>query len=464
MTEHPSPDALDRYLRGHEEAESAGEAHRITAHLVDEGCVRCLFTARDRVASAEPDLRRSLRKVAHPDLFSDEEQAEGLAAALLQARRRRTVLEAESALAPQLLRELERRPSATRRDLVRTVPRFQLLGLAEHLCHQAREEGFRDVVRALELAELAVEVSDTLDPGVYAAVTTADERAFARACLGNARRIASDLFGAERVFQESLLLLKEGNPSSLVRADVWSLLASLRIDQARYLEAQTLLKPALKLYRDFELREDELKVLLQLADAAGYSGQAEIAVDVLRQAQALLASLPESRLHLQTHHNLADWMVDAGQALEALAYYETARPLYDEHCTEPSLRLRRRWLEGRIYAGVGDLDLARHALEEVRTAAAERELSYEVAMVSLELAIVHLRLGDGARVRELAEEMTPILRSHELHRHALAAVSLVRHEARRQRATVAFLEETLHYLRRARNNPFLRFDPAPRPG
>lgn len=464
MTDHPSPEALDRYLRGRQAAEDAAEAERITAHLLDEGCARCLFAARERIAGAEPELRESIHRVADRERFSDEERVAGLATLLLQAERRRTVLEAERALAPQLLRELERRPPATRRDLVRTVPRYQLLALAEHLCQEAREEGFRDVVRALELAELAVEVSDTLDPGVYAAVTTVDEQAHARACLGNARRIASDLFGAERAFQESLLLLKEGNPGSPVQADVWSLLGSLRVDQGRYLEARELLKPALELYRDFHLREEEAKVLLQLADADGYSGNAERAVTILVGAVRLLDGLEPSRLHLQAHHNLADWMVDAGQALEALAYYEKARALYDEHCTEPSLRLRRRWLEGRIYAGMGDLGLARQALDEVRATAAEGELSYEVAMVSLELAIVELRRGNGDRVRELAEEMTPILRSHELHRHALAAISLVRHEARKQRATVAFLEETLHYLRRARNNPFLRFDPAPRAG
>ena len=464
MTEHPSPEALNRYLRGPRTAEDDAEAERITAHLLAEGCARCLFAARERIAATEPELREGIHRVARWDRFTDEEQAAGLATLLLHVKRRRTVLEAERALAPQLLRELERRPPATRRDVVRTVPRFQLLALAEHLCREAREEGFRDVVRALELAELAVEVSDTLDPGIYAAVTTADERAFARACLGNARRIASDLFGAERAFQESLLLLKEGNPGSPVQADVWSLLGSLRIDQCRYLEARKLLKPALELYHGLHLREEEVKVLLKLSDAEGYSGNAERAVATLVGAVRLLDALEPSRLHLQAHHNLAYWMVDAGQALEALAHYETARPLYDEHCTEPSLRLRRRWLEGRMYAGVGDLDLARQALDEVRSTAAERELSYEVAMVSLELAVVELRRGDGARVRELAEEMTPLLRSHELHRHALAAVSLVRHEARRQRATVAFLNETLHYLRRARNNPFLRFDPTPRPG
>ncbi len=96
--------------------------------------------------------------------------------------------------------------------------------------------------------------------------------------------------------------------------------------------------------------------------------------------------------------------------------------------------------------------------------AVDRELSYELAMVSLELAIVHLHRGETGRVQDLAEEMTPIFRSHELHRHALASMYLFRDRARADRATVGFLQEILGYLRRARNNPFLRFEPSARWG
>ena len=58
--------------------------------------------------------------------------------------------------------------------------------------------------------------------------------------------------------------------------------------------------------------------------------------------------------------------------------------------------------------------------------------------------------------------MAPVFRSHELHRHALAAVTLFRHAARSQAATAGLLQDLLRYLQRARNNPYARFEPSAR--
>ncbi|HSL84810.1 MAG TPA: hypothetical protein VLF66_18695 [Thermoanaerobaculia bacterium] len=460
MTAHPKREALEQFLGG---GLSKEEADRIADHLQTEQCMPCLFLAREFMAETEQEVMESLRRFTHPE-YPEEERDEGFETAMLLADRRGSVIEAERRHAPELLAELERRAPAAARDAIRTVQRYQLFGLSEHLIDASRELAFRNVAQAIEVAELAVEVADTLDPRIYMPVTTADQRALARACLGNARRVASDLFAAERAFQDSLLIVKEGNLSSTVRADIRSLLGSLRIDQGRYQEARQVLGQALKTYQIFQSKRDEAKILVKLADAEGYSGRPEKGVEILVGALRALEEVAEDRLHLQAQHNLIDWMVDAGQALEALTGYEKARDLYDRHSTEPSLRLRRRWLEGRIYAALGDQDLALDALEEVRRTAAERELSYELAMVSLELALVYLARGESGRVQDLAEEMTVIFRSHELHRHALGAMYLFRQAARTDTATAGLLREILHYLRRARNNPFLRFDPAARWG
>jgi len=460
-TKHPTPEELDGFIRG-----SLGDeaAEPIERHLAEDRCHRCLFRLRELMAEAEPELRENLRRFTHREVFTEQERSEGLDAAMRQAMRRGAVVNAERFFGPELLAELEARPPKTRREVIRAADRYQLFGFVEALTSASREAIFRDVARARELAELAVEVSDSLDPRIYVAQFTMDMRALARAHLGNAHRVASDLFSAESAFQQGLLLLAQGSKSSPVHAEFDSLLGSLRIDQGRYLEARTVLEEALALYRSFGYERDQGKIQIQLANAEGYAGNAEQAVEILEQAVGLIEGSGDSALLFQAQSNLTDWMVDAGQALEALARYEKARPLYDKHCSEPSVALRRRWLEGRIYAALGDLDLARAALEEVRATAAEREMSYELAMVSLELALVHLDRGETSRVQDLAEEMAPIFRSHELHRHALAAVYLFRHAARSQTLTAGFVREILRYLRRARNNPYARFEPSVRWG
>jgi tetratricopeptide (TPR) repeat protein len=459
-SEHPTRETLELFFRGSLDEEVI---ELVEHHLEEEGCLQCVLAGRRFLVEVEPERRENLDRFARKDEHSNAERLESLETGLRQSLCRGALVSGEHTIAPALLAELERRSPEARREAIRTTERYQLFGLAEYLSHASRSAVFSDVLRALEIAGLAIEVADTLDPRIYGPRFNREQQVLARACLGNARRIASDLFGAERSFQEARSLLAEGLDLTVVSADVGSLLGSLRIDQARYLEARSVLEPALETYRVHELRADECKVLLKLADAEGYSGNPERAVEILEAAVPLAEQVGRGRLRLQAHHNLTDWLIDAGQALEALARYEKARPLYDEQCTEPSLVLRRRWLEGRIYAALGDLDLARAAFEEVRATAAARDLSYEVAMVTLELAIVHLDRGDAARVRELAEEMTAIFRSHELHRYALAAVYLFRHAAHSETLTTSFARQILRYLQRARNNPYLRFEASARP-
>jgi len=458
-SQHPTPETLAQYFRGSTEAEVV---ERVEHHLEEDGCVQCVLKARALLIEAEPERRENLNRFTQRERYSDSERLEGLEAGLRQSLCRGTLVSGEHTIAPDLLAELERRSPAARREAIRTTERYQLFGLAEYLSQASRSAVFFDVHRALEIAALAVEVSDTLDPRIYGPRFSAEQQALARASLGNARRIASDLFGAERCFQEALFLIADGLDLTVISADVGSLLGSLRLDQGRYLEARNVLEEALKTYRSHELAHDECKVLLNLADAEGYSGNPERAVEILDEAVPLAEKTGRGRLRLQAHHNLLYWMVDTGEALEALARYEKARPLYDEQCTEPPFKLRRRWLEGRIYAALGDQPVALAAFEDVRASAADAGLSYELAMVSLELAIVHLDRGELDRVQDLAEEMTPIFRSHELHRHALAAVFLFRHAARSRTVTAESVRELLRYLQRAQNNPYARFEPSAR--
>lgn len=422
MPEHPDREALRSFLVG---GLSEDEAETVAAHLKEKACLRCLFLARELFVETEPALGFAVHWLSKSTSEPCEERDAALELALIQARRRGCVIDAERALAQKLLTELGRHSPEAARTTVRSSKRYQLFGLSEHLIEVSQKEAFQDIARAVEMAELAVEVADCLDPRVYMAVTCADQRALARAYLGNARRVASDLFGAERTFEESLLLLKEGNRTSIVPADVWSLLGSLRIDQGRYVEARQLLRRALALYRSFRSTSDEGKVLMKLANAEGYSGNSEAAVEILHKAAGRFEEAGEERLLLWAHHNLIYWMVDAGQAAEAFARYQETRSLYDDLDAEPSIRLRLRWLEGRIYAALGDFELARQAFEEVRETAAEADLSYEVAMISPELALVYANLGETERVRALAEETTPVFRAYQLSRHAIAANSLL---------------------------------------
>ena len=97
------------------------------------------------------------------------------------------------------------------------------------------------------------------------------------------------------------------------------------------------------------------------------------------------------------------------------------------------------------------------------TCAAE-EQAYDYALASLDLALVLLAEGETAEVRRLAEEMLWIFKAESVHREALAALHLFCDAARCEAATVVLTESVRRYLRRAQDDPGLRFAGKPEAG
>jgi hypothetical protein len=120
--------------------------------------------------------------------------------------------------------------------------------------------------------------------------------------------------------------------------------------------------------------------------------------------------------------------------------------------------VRFMWTEGRVTAGLGDVEEGIALLARVRGEFASRNMAYDMALVSLEIAILYAGLGRTEQVKTLARHMTPIFREHAIHREALAALTLFRQAAERERVSEEFAREILSYLRKARNNPELRFE------
>lgn len=121
-------------------------------------------------------------------------------------------------------------------------------------------------------------------------------------------------------------------------------------------------------------------------------------------------------------------------------------------------RVRLLWTEGRVTAGLGDVEAGIGLLARVRGEYASRNMAYDVALVSLETAVLYASLGRAEQVKTLARHMTPIFQAHAIHREALAALTLFRQAAERERVTERFARDVLSYLGKARYNPELRFE------
>ena len=88
-----------------------------------------------------------------------------------------------------------------------------------------------------------------------------------------------------------------------------------------------------------------------------------------------------------------------------------------------------------------------------------RGLAFDAALVSLELAVLYLEEGKTTEVRALTGDLLEIFRSRDVHREALAALTVFHNAALLETATAERARELATYLTRASRNPDARWEP-----
>ena len=230
--------------------------------------------------------------------------------------------------------------------------------------------------------------------------------------------------------------------------------ASLLRAQRRLPEASRLLDRALEADTS---RAEWPYLLIAKAKVLGEIGDLEGGITTLQHALPLLDAAGEPRLGYNVLHNLADSLSLTDRFEEAAALLPEVKALARDNAGDLD-RLRLAWVEGRIAAGLGDVERGVSLLDRVRRSFAERGIGYDTALVSLELATLYLREGRTAEVKALARHMVPIFKANDIHREALAALGLFRQAAEQERATAELAAQVATYLRKARHDPALRFE------
>lgn len=441
---HPDRDALERFSCGEV---PAAEARWIEDHL-RSGCAVC---------QREVDALL-LRTLSSPDGPEEDDGGwDHLVAALEQ---RLSVVSAERRDAPPLLAELLGYPLQERATLARSSGRFQTLAVCELAIEKSFAERFSHAARAVELAELGLLLACQLDGGRYGHSVVKDLQARAWAYLGNARRMTLDLAGAEEALANAERLAERGSADPLEEARILDLRASLLSDQGRFEQAAELLDVVIDIYEG--LREPHLKGRAMISKGVflGYAGWPEEAIRTIRKGLGLIDWEGEPRLVLMARHNLAWFLNDSGRSEEALRQLERFRHTYRQF-NDPWTELRLAWLSGRIAEGLGRSEEAEERLREVRRRLLEEGRGFDASMVTLDLASFYLQQGRSAEVKQLATEMLALFLSRDIHRHAMAALTVFQQAAEMETATPHLIREIAAYLRRARRNPRLRFEPAP---
>lgn len=357
--------------------------------------------------------------------------------------------------ASELLREIAVQPFYRQWLLVTDHPRFRLWAFCGLLLDACREWGFQDPPRALQTARLGVQVADRLDREKYGEARVNDLRARAWATLANAERILTDFRAAEKSFAKAERLLKSGTGDPVEAALFLLFEASLLGHQQRFTEAFRRLDRVVRIGR---LAGDPHlcgKALITRGFLAGMAHEPDLSLRLLRKGLPLVDPEAEPRLIVAAYHNLILGLTENGSLAEAAELLEQSGPLY-EHLGDRMNLIRRTWLEGKIALGLGELSRAESLFLSARGELAERELGYDAALLSLDLAQVYALQGRGAEMRRLAEEMLPIFQSRAIRREAVSALIVFQKAAALESVTLGIVQELSESLQESRSTPGLR--------
>ena len=352
--------------------------------------------------------------------------------------------------APYLWERLRRYKAEERPGIVEKNPELQSWGLCELVCLESEKTAADDAGKALELAELALRIAKRV-PGVEGQLA----QGWAWAFVGNAQRVGGDLRAADEAFARSRELWgagTSGDPGFLDESRLFDLEASLRREERRLSEAVDLLDRAWKVCEGAA----KGRILVKKAKTLEEADEYEEAVATLRRAIPLADGDRDPRLLLCLRFDLLVNLCHLGRHAEAA-------PLLPE-VKEMTVRLgneldfvRLRWLEGRVFAGTGQVEDAIAAFRQVRGEFAVRGIAYDTALVTLELAALLAEQGRAGEVKDLARQMASIFKAQGVHREALAALSLFRKAAEEEAVTGELARSVLDFLQRARHDPALRF-------
>lgn len=439
MEYHPTAADLEAFLRG---ALSIGETKLVITHLLS-GCPRC---------------QKAMETSSTALFFPGRAEPSGTGAeydfplfrAINQARRQTFAADRSESLLPPA-------PSAGFQEKPVGIAPYIGPGLkgpegCEALLAASRELRHQDPEGMVFLAALAVGVSERIHPSsaTHSAVTDLKARAWAE--LGNARRVANDLRGAEAALEHSLRCAEQGSGDPLLLARILDLTASLYNDQRRFDKTFQLLDLVHQIYCQHGERHLAGRALISKGISFVLNNDPEEALRLISTGLELVEERRDPALILAAVHGIIDITVRLELYEEAQHLLHTSRRLYYEYADELNF-LKLRWVEGKINAGLDNLSRAEAAFQEVRDGFRAHEMPYPLAVVSLDLATVWLRQGRTAELRELVEETLQTFQILGIHREAIAALLMIREAAAAERVTASLLRNVANQLLRLQHEP-----------
>ncbi len=410
---------------------SVGELRTALIHGLESEQVREL-TLRIRQHNARESTLPSLPKCQEPqEPFLTKEKR----------------LKAEEAW--EVLRE---RPWADQLNIIRNCQTFSTPEFCRFLLKKSIPEGRNNRELGVHIAELALECLKLTEHALGKDLFHL--RAQGWVWLGNARRLADDLNGAEAAFSIAGSYLEKERMESLVHAEYYREQSRLRLWQGRAEEACTLHGRALPLFRQMGTPKDIAASLIEGAYAYERTGNDEKSIAHLREALQLLNGETDPYLEFAACFNLTSAYIRIGAIEEAKMMLPRVRVLRESaHAEEASLHFLQ-WLEGRLTEHLGEFSAAEGLYEAARAGFLKLGQTINAALVSLDFALHCWEQDRLTEVRELTLGIIPLLEAIQFHQEAAAGLKLLQSAIEKSELTREVLQETRDYLEGIRFEPW----------
>ena len=366
------------------------------------------------------------------------------------------VIARERREAAGLLAELRALPEEPRRRAIRRERRYSSWHLSALAIDGARFEALEAPEQAEELLEIGFDVLGRLSSRQASPSLLADLAVRSWAEAGHLCRLRGDLAAAEVALDAARTSARQGSGDLLEAARVFEVEAALRRDLGRFREAAAAADKAIAIYRSCDEPEGLGRACVERGRTQALSGDLEGAARSLRSGLANLWDPRDRSATLAAHLSLIGVLLESERHRpEARFLLETLRPellardgdlLSAQYC----------WLDGCLFAALGNRAEAEGRLLEARAGFARAHRSVELALATLDLAVV---LGEGGRIAELrvaVAEIPPLLAASALPEKALAAIEK---SLRRERLDLKTLRASERLLRRTRRERFFEVFP-----
>lgn len=371
--------------------------------------------------------------------------------AMYRGRIRRMNLERALEAAAGQWERLKGLTMSRRRTEIRRNPAFHTWSFCLFLCAESVRWATDQPKVAPHVGRLAVVVARRCaEPWAERLV------AYSLAHLANTYRVLGKHREAELLFGKagglwSMPGAAAADPGVLDPGRIFDLEASLRKDQRKLAEALALLDKA------FPISRVPGRILVSRSLVLSLMGFYEEAIKTLQRATEFLVD-GEARDKAVIDYNIGVNCCHLGRFEEATALADSAYKIIEASKNRIDI-LRCRWLRARVLDGLGDRQAALSIYRNLVCEFQERDMKYDLALVTLECAALLLSLGQTWECRSLTIGLPAYFKAKGIHQEALAALKVFSDSVQLETATEALARQVAAFLYLARGNQGLRFVP-----